>query len=179
LLGEWIDADADPEDNVKPVKFDIGLDGFMCLLKTKPPWHLFLGHAHGEFTFMGLDTRLLMETLPNKYSSGRKKTIVGFSLSCDNERDEDVEFTITEGGILSSSLLIDVKAPYDYEWHCRVFFVGDELGRLANRVDGVKFWCATDPRNGWVNSAPCYVNTVRNREFANYSKALEGLDRIR
>lgn len=63
LLGEWIDADADPEDDVKPVKFDIGLGGFMCLLKTKPPRHFILGHAHREFAFMGLDTRLLMETL--------------------------------------------------------------------------------------------------------------------
>ena len=138
LLGEWIDADADPEENVKPVKFDIGLDGFMCLLKTKLPQHFILCHARGEFAFRGPDTCLPMETLPNKYSSGHKKTIIGFSLPCNNGQDEDVKFTII-GQYLSSSLLIDVKAPYDYEWHCRVFFVGDELGRLANRVDGVKF----------------------------------------
>jgi hypothetical protein len=142
LRGEVVDADADPEAQVKSVRFDNGLDGGMCLLKVKPATNFrnfFSNQARGDFLFTGPRTRPQKGTPPNEYTSGREKTIIGFSLSCDNPRDTAVEFVITKGGILSSSLAVDVKAPRGCKWHCRIFFVSDALGRLASRVEGVKF----------------------------------------
>ena len=75
---------------------------------------------------------------PNEYSPDRVVTIVGFRLSCDNAQGESVEFAIGEGGgIMTSSLLVYVKAPHGSNWHCRIYFVGYELGELASRVGRV------------------------------------------
>jgi hypothetical protein len=140
--GEVVDADADPEAQVKSVRFDNELDGWMCLLKTKPATNIcnvLSNQARGDFSFTGPRTRPQKAAPPNEYTSGREKTIVGFSLTCDNARGTAVEFVIRKGGILSSSLAVDVKAPRGCVWHCRIFFVSDELGRLASLVEGVDF----------------------------------------
>ena len=134
-------ADAESEAQVKPVRFGAGLEGFACLLKATPHRHfshLFSHNAHGNFAFTGPITHP-RQSLTNEYATGREKTIVGFTLSCNNLRDAPVEFIITRGGILSSSLLIDVKGPHACVWHCRIFFVDGELGQLANRVEGIHF----------------------------------------
>ena len=138
LLGH---VDAESSDQVNNVTFDTGLEGFACLLKATPHRefsHLLSTNAHGSFAFTGPITRS-RKTLINEYAAGREKTIVGFTLSCNNLRDAPVEFIITRGGILSSSLLIDVKGPHACVWHCRIFFVDGELGQLANRVEGIHF----------------------------------------
>jgi hypothetical protein len=140
--GEVVDAGADPEAQVESVRFDNELDGWMCLLKTKPATNIcnFLSNqARRDFSFTGPHTRPQKAAPPNEYTSGHEKTIVGFSLSCDNAQGTAVEFVIGKGGILSSSLMVDVKAPCGCEWHCRIFFVSDDLGWLASCVEGVIF----------------------------------------
>ena len=121
---------------VRPVRLAHGLNGWECLLTAKSERGLgkFL-HHNDSLYFMDRSTRQQETWPPNEYSPDRVVTIVGFRLSCDNAQGESVEFTIGEGGgILTSSLLVYVKAPHGRKWHCRIYFVGYELGELASRL---------------------------------------------
>jgi len=132
--------DAGSKAGVRGVRLTHDLDGWECLLtaKSKSGWAKGLVHHSDRLYFMDRSTRQHGTWPPNEYSPDRVVTIVGFRLSCNNAKGESVEFTIGEGsGILKSSLLVYVSAPHGCDWHCRIYFVGYELGELASRVGRV------------------------------------------
>jgi hypothetical protein len=99
--------------------------------EERKEWNVLSRHYKTNLYFHGRTTRSKKQS-NTEYSPTFSAAIVGFTLSCDNEPDESVTFTIATGGILSSSLSVQVSAPYGREWHCRVFFVEDEFGCLAS-----------------------------------------------
>ena len=131
----------EPKVKVRPINLDHGLHATECLLTLKKEW---FKHSAHRLSFMDRSSRPINVSMPpNEYSSGAEVTIVGFSLSCDNAEGESVTFKIIFGGILSSSLWIDVDAPHGRNWHCRVFYVDHELGHLAKTVGSGNSWCAS------------------------------------
>jgi len=117
----------------RSVTLEHGLHGWECLLKAnKEKKHFHLDHHYtADILFHARATSTESE-LDNEYHPGFLATIVGFSLSCNNK---SAKFTITTGGILSSTLSVQVSAPYGVGWHCRIFFVEDKFGGLASHMD--------------------------------------------
>lgn len=132
------DEPINTESTIRPVRLAHGLDGWECLLKARSKSNWAKQHLHhsDRLSFMDRPSRPSQhEAWPeNEYSSDHLVTIVGFRLSCNNGQGQSVQFTVSEGGILKSSLMVNVTAPYGCEWHCRVYFVGYKLGELASRL---------------------------------------------
>jgi hypothetical protein len=114
-----------PKAGAWRVRLANGLEAQECLLTAKSKSRICT--QTDEFCFISRATRICHDIGENRYSLDDQVTIVGFSLTCNNAWNVPVEFTITRGGILSSSLSIDVSIPRGCEWHCRVFFVNGEL----------------------------------------------------
>ena len=69
----------------------------------------------------GLETQdplILIQIRPSYY-------IVGWTLSIRTGRQGSKSFSVKNGGILESNLMIDIKAPtcHRADWHCRIYFV--------------------------------------------------------
>jgi len=128
--GEKVDITSTAQ--VRSIKLADGFEGQECLLKAKSKGSIF--KRTDEFRFSGHHggSRAQGPLQPNVYMSNDLVTVIGFSLSCDNARGVPVKFTITEGGILSSSLSVDVSIPSGCEWHCRVLFIKAQWGQLEN-----------------------------------------------